>query len=117
MKKTILTSLISSAGLMLLIPFLAVTFAKSDAGMAICLILFYLLNPIFSIINGVWANPIKKLWYLPILPPVLFLAGVWIFFAPADPIFYVYAGIYLALGYISALINTLIIKLINSRKK
>ncbi len=113
MKKNILTSLISSAVLMILIPFLAVTFAKSDAGMAICFILFYAINPIFSLINGVWATPFKKMWCLPIIPPIFFLAGVWIFFELGEPAFLIYAIAYLVLGYISALITALI----KSRKK
>lgn len=111
MKKKLLTSIISSAVLMIIIPFLAVTFAKSDAGMAICFILFYAINPIFSIANGIWATPFKKMWFLPIIPPILFLAGVWIFFELGEPAFLIYAVAYLGLGYISALISALIKKL------
>ena len=53
--------------LMIGCPWLAATFAGS-AGMAVCLLLFFGVNPIFSAVCGVFAGKdIKRLWPLPIV--------------------------------------------------
>lgn len=79
-------------------PFLAVTFA-GDNGMAVCFLLFYALNPVFSIILGIYSGiHVQKLWYLPFLNAILFLAGTWLFFEFAEPDFILYAVIYLLIA-------------------
>ena len=45
-----------SAVVMLLLPWLAVTFIKGDGGMAVCFILFFAVNPIYSVTAGVFAG-------------------------------------------------------------
>ena len=97
---TILTAL-----LMVGCPFLAVTFAGS-AGMAVCFLLFFAVNPIYSIFCGAFAGrDIKTLLSLPILNALLFLAGVWLFFEPGEPAFLLYACCYLAIGITAMLIS------------
>lgn len=59
MKKLILW-IIASAVIMLAFPWLAVTFTKGDGGMAVCFILFFVLNPIYVICAGVYAGKDKK---------------------------------------------------------
>ena len=93
-----------SAFIMLVLPWLAVTFAPSDAGMAICLLLFYIINPIYSVVLGCIAGQkVRRFWILPLLSSLLFLAGVGILFTVRDPIFFGYAGIYLVLGLVAML--------------
>ena len=64
--KSIIIITISILILMIGCPWLAVTFAGT-AGMTVCFLLFYAINPLFSIACGVFAGKnIKKLWGFPI---------------------------------------------------
>ena len=56
MKKRVVLWLVVSAIIMLVLPWLAVTFVKGDAGMAVCFLLFYAINPIYSVIIGAVAG-------------------------------------------------------------
>ena len=91
--------------LMIGCPWLAVEFAGS-AGMAVCFILFFAINPIFSVMCGVSAGKnIKQLWGLPIIVAGLFLAGVWMFFEMGERVFLLYGSCYLVIGVIAMLIS------------
>ena len=109
--KKLLKGLLASAAVMLVLPWLAVTFVRSDAGMAVCFLLFYAVDPAYSILLGVFSgkDP-KKLWPLPILSAALFLAGVWLLFDRGESIFVLYAAVYLALGTAAMGITALIRK-------
>lgn len=96
MKKILLSVLI-----MILLPFLAVTFVKGDNGMAICFVLFYAINPLFSIYVGYKADK----WIYPVVNSLLFLMGVWIFFDIGEIAFVYYAIVYLLLGLITMFIK------------
>lgn len=105
MKKQLIIWSIISALVMLMLPWIAVAFAHGDTGMAICFILFYAINPIYSVLVGCQASKdVKNLWALPIISAVLFLIGTWIFFTITETIFIVYAVIYLVLGLIAMLV-------------
>ncbi len=100
-----------SAFIMFALPWCAVTFVKGDAGMAVCFILFFAVDPVHSLILGVFAGmDIKTMWCLPILSAVFFLAGTWIFFDPGETAFLLYAAIYLALGLAAMPVTALIRK-------
>lgn len=89
----------SAAVLMLLLPYLAVTFVKGDAGMAACFVLFYAVYPVYSVAAGVSAGrDMRHLWSLPVVSAALFLAGTWIFFSIGESAFLWYAAVYLGLG-------------------
>ncbi len=110
MKKLILW-IIASAVIMLAFPWLAVTFIKGDGGMAVCFILFFALNPIYVICAGVYAGKDKKrLWALPILTALFFLAGTWLFFDMGEKAFILYALVYLFLGITAMLVSMFIKK-------
>ena len=99
--------------LMIGCPWLAVEFAGS-AGMAVCFILFFAVNPLFSVVCGVFAGKdIKQLWALPIITAGLFLAGAWLFFEMKEIAFLLYCGCYLIIGVIVMLISALL----NKRKQ
>ena len=105
MKKIIIWTVMTFV-LMIGFPWLAVTFAGS-VGMAICFILFYAINPLFSVICGAFAGRnIKKYWILPIIVAVLFLAGTWMFFDMGEPAFVIYCGCYLVIGIVAMLISS-----------
>lgn len=86
---------------MILLPFLAVTFVKGDNGMAICFVLFYAINPLFSIYIGYSTDK----WIYPIVNSLLFLMGTWIFFDMGEIAFVYYAIVYLILGLITMFIK------------
>ena len=93
--KKMISWIIASAVIMLVFPWLAVTFVKGDGGMAVCFILFFALNPIYAIFAGVQASrDVKRFWALPMITAVLFLAGTWLHFDMGEPAFLLYALIY-----------------------
>lgn len=99
MKRRFFCWLAASAVIMLLLPYLAVTFVPGDGAMAVCFLLFYLIDPVFSLMIGSYAGRNwKQLWFLPVLSALLFLAGTWIFFDMGESAFLLYAAVYLALG-------------------
>ncbi len=110
MKKQFIVWSVISVLVMLGLPFMAVLFA-GDAGMMICVLLFYAWNPIYSVIIGsVAGKAVKELWPLPVISPVLFMIGVWIFFTMSEVMFIIYALVYLALGMAAMFISNLINK-------
>lgn len=100
-----------AAVIMLVAPWAAITFAKGDAGMAVCFVLFYAVNPLFSAAAGTFAGKdVKHLWSLPIISALLFLIGAWTFFDAGETAFILYAASYLALGLLAMLISLLVRK-------
>ena len=94
---------------MLIIPFITVNTVKSDAGMLVTMMLFFVVHPIVSIATGILAGKdIKFFWFTPILVAGLF----WVFssftYETAFPI--VYSIAYLVICAISMLTTCLIIK-------
>lgn len=111
MKKDFILWLVISIVIMLLFPFLAVTFVKGDSGMAVCFILFYAVNPIYSVVIGSFAGKdVKRLWSLPVISSILFLAGTWLLFDMGEIAFIVYAVVYFILGMLAMLVSFLISK-------
>lgn len=91
---------------MFVLPFAVAKLASECAGMALCMLLFLVINPIYSIILGVIAGRnIQKLWNLPIISAIAFLAGTWMFFDIHEPWFIVYAATYLCIGVVAMLIT------------
>ena len=109
MKKFIIWT-ISALILMLGFPWLSVTFAGSS-GMAVCFILFFAINPTFSVLCG-WSagKNIKQLYALPIITAGLFISGAWLFFEMGELAFLLYCSCYLIIGIISMLISAIIKK-------
>lgn len=107
LKTKILGWLACSAVVMLLLPWAAVTFINSNAGMAVTLLLFFVIDPIYAVAAGVFAGKdIKGLWSVPVIAAVLFLLGAWIFFDMGEGAFAIYAGVYLVIGIISMFVSS-----------
>ncbi len=101
--------LLLSAGLMLALPWIAVTFVPSKAGMTAVLLLFLVINPGHSMAAGYYAGKqIGRLWWVPAVSSGLFLAGAWLFFEKGELSFLTYAGIYYAIGMEAMLVSRLI---------
>ena len=110
MKKTIYY-LMASVFLLFILPWLAVTFVPNDAGMITTVFLLLAVNPVYSIIVGVFAGKnIKTLWWLPIFTIIIFLAGAWTFFEMGEPEFLLYGGCYLFIGIIAMLVRAFLHK-------
>ena len=92
------------------IPLLAVLFA-SHAGMAICILSFYLVNPMVSVGVGVFAGfDMKKRWYACLFTGTLFIITAWSLFTISEPMFLYYSAIYIVFSSLSMLTTSLIVK-------
>lgn len=115
MKRNIALLLISIL-VMVGLPGLTVAFAGHDAGMMLCFLLFFAIDPIYAVIGGIIAGTgIKGSWYQPFLTALLFLIGTWLFFDERETAFLRYAGSYLALG-LAAMAVTALLRRISKRK-
>lgn len=105
MKKYFCGWLIFSAVVMIGAPFAAVKFVAGDGAMALCFLLFYSINPAFSMITGAFsAKNVKQLWSLPIISALMFLVGAWLLFGIGESAFLLYAIVYAALGLASMMV-------------
>ena len=69
---------------------------KRTVPFAICFLLFFGGNPLYSLFLGVWSGgDIQKRWFQPLLSALLFLLGTWIFFTPGETAFLYYCAVYL----------------------
>ena len=72
MKKKYIMWLILSIVVMILLPWAAVTFVQGDARMAACFLLFFAVNPLYSVVIGILAGRnLKEMWSLPVISAVL----------------------------------------------
>lgn len=105
MQRRFVVWIVTTIILMIGIPWIAVTFA-GDAGMAICFLLFFAINPLYSCYSGIYAGKnIRSYWGIPLIVSGLFLAGTWIFFDMGEPAFLLYSGGYLVIGMTAMLIR------------
>lgn len=101
--------LLLSLGVMLLLPWMTVTFVQSDAGMTAVWLLFFVINPGYSMAAGYYSGKqISHLWWVPAFSAGAYLAGAWLFFDMGEPAFFTYTGIYFALGMEAMLVSRLI---------
>lgn len=106
MKKTIFLWLLLIVLVMFGLPFLAVRFVGGDAAMPVCWLLFFAINPLFSVFIGTLSG--KKLsarWLLPILSPILFVLAAWVIFDVGEKDFLIYGAVYLAIGVVAAIVS------------
>jgi len=109
LKRTYLKGIGITLAVMFVLPFAVAKLASECAGMALCMLLFLVINPIYSIILGIVAGRnINTLWNLPLISAVAFLAGTWIFFDIHEPWFIVYAATYLCIGIVAMLVTNYI---------
>lgn len=108
MKKNI-AALILIAVVMFLLPGATVVFAPHDAGMAICFVLFFGLNSLFSLYVGIYSGlNVKGRWCLPVINAAAFLLGVWTVFDWGNPDFYGFAIAYLVIAVL-AMVTTIVV--------
>ncbi len=95
---------------MFFIPLIVVKFAGS-AGMVVCFVMFFAINPLLSVFIGISSGKdIRKRWYLPLVNSLVFLISAWTIFDMGEIAFVWYSLVYLLIGYIVMIITTLIYK-------
>lgn len=105
-KRAIIIWLSVTIIVMFALPFAVAGLASECSGMALCMMLFFIVNPIYSAILGYrCGKDIKKMWSLPLVSALAFLAGTWIFFDIHELWFIVYATVYLAIGWTAMAIS------------
>lgn len=104
-KSTLFKWIILTITVMFILPLSVAKLSSECSGMALCMMLFLVINPLYSIILGfISGRNIRNLWNLPIISSVAFLAGVWLFFDINEPWFMAYAGVYLCISLITMFI-------------
>ncbi len=95
---------------MLLIPAVVLGISSSDAGMMVCITLFFAVDPAFSLAAGIFAGQdIKRRWFTAAFPPLTFLLSARIIFGADASDFTVYAVIYAAIS-ITTMLFTFLVK-------
>ena len=106
--KKIIRWIIAAVILMFGGPWLAIT-GPDTCGMGAFILLFFIINPIFVAVSGIFAGKsIKELWSLPLIVTCLYLAGAWLILEMGQTDFFFYCGLYLMIGLIFMLISRFI---------
>ena len=107
MKKTVFLTCGVTAAVMLGLPWLSVRLIQGMEALAVCMMLFFCVDPLCAVFTGVTAGKhLRKLWWIPAVNALAFLAGTWICFEPGETAFLMYAAVYLALGTFAMLVST-----------
>lgn len=100
--KAMIVWLTISVVIMIALPFAVVGLASECSGMALCMLLFFIVNPIYSAILGFCCGKdIRRMWNLPLVSSIAFLAGTWLFFDIKEVWFILYASVYLMIGWMA----------------
>lgn len=103
-KKKVFIILIALLIVMLILPLVSVRLVSFDAGMALLIVLFLILNPATVIVLSIMAGTdIKKLWWTPVLTAVVFPVFCAIVFKETVVELLVYSGLYLGIGVVAML--------------
>lgn len=105
-KKKICIAIVTMLVVMFILPLIAVHIVSSDAGMALCFILFFAVNPLMVIALSIMAGTeLRKLWWIPLLAAVLFPVFFGIVVKELLIDLFIYSALYLAVGLL-AMIGT-----------
>lgn len=107
MRKNIIWAILSLI-ILFGLPLLTSKFAGSN-GMALCFIMFFAINPVFFIFEGIASGKnIKSHWFLPIVSALIYLVSMWLIFDMGEIAFVIYSGIYLSIGIVTMIITMLV---------
>lgn len=117
MKKNI-AAVVAMFVIMFGLPWAAVTFAPSDAGMAICFVLFFGVNSAVSMFVGIFSGlAVKQRFWLPLVNAAIFLLGVWTVFDWGNPDFYGFSIAYLVISLFSMVAAIVVVRNIKKELK
>ncbi len=109
LKRTYLKWIGITLAVMFVLPLVAAKCVPPDFGMAVGILLFYIVNPFYCLIIGILAgNNMRGRWELPIISAVIIQLGTWLFFDMYDPVFLRYTVAYLCIGVLAMLITNYI---------
>lgn len=101
-RRVIRTWIAVTVAVMFVLPFAIARLASECSGMALCMTLFLIVNPIYAAILGFrCGRNIRQMWNLPLVPSVAFLAGAWLFFDVREVWLIIYAVCYLIIGWVA----------------
>lgn len=84
----------------LLIPFLTVKIIPADAGMAVCMLLFFLVYPfLFILLGALTSRDMKHFWWMPLVSAISFPLLYSLAMGGIIEELYAYSLIYAFLGY------------------
>ena len=99
-RKVIMIWIAVTIAVMFAMPFDVARLASECSGMALCMLLFLIVNPVYSAVLGYsCGKDIRRMWNLPLVSSVAFLAGTWLFFDIREVWFIIYATVYLIIGW------------------
>lgn len=97
--------------ILLLLPALVISISPSDAGMMVCITLFFMVDPAFCIAAGIFAGrDLRNRWFTALFPPVTFMISARLIFGADASDFSVYAVIYAAITAIVTLFTFLVMR-------
>ena len=106
--KTLSCWFIGSLVLFFGLPFISLKMESLD-GLGFILLLFFVINPLFFAIFGVYSGlKTKKRWYLPLIAVIFNLLGVWVTLDFGNLDFLVYCEYYIVISYVAMAITTII---------
>lgn len=118
MKNKILLSLALILLTMLLFPILVINFASADAGMALCFILFFIINPALVLaLTVISLKDLKKLFWLPLFSIIAFPLLFSIAVSGVVWELYIYSALYLLVSAVTVLIYLIRKNLFNGKRK
>ena len=108
MRSKIIVILSTILFVMLILPVIILNFANADSGLALCLILFFIVCPITVVILGAMAgSDIRALWWVPLVSALAFT----FFFSLAvgEMVYdlFIYSSFYFLISSVSALVSYL----------
>lgn len=105
-RRIIMMWLVATVAVRFALPFAVARLASECSGMALCMLLFFIVNPIYSAILGYrCGSNVRQMWNLPLGSSIAFLAGTWLFFDIREVWFIIYATVYLIIGWMAMGIN------------
>lgn len=114
MKSRFFRWLLISIVIMIILPWLTIDYAESDDYKNILFLLFFVINPLYSAVVGIFSGRnLLDLWAIPNITALLFLLGSWIFFdRDKSNAYLIYSGIYMLISLLCMLVTIYIRKIL-----
>ena len=100
--------------IMIGLPLLTELFVKGEGGFLVIFLMFYVIDPLWSALAGIFAGTdIRRLWSLPVISAILYLAGTWGIFEMGESAFVLMALVYLLTGVVFMGITYFVLRKVN----
>lgn len=108
-KHPLLFGTLLSAAVMIALPVCVFSFGTEVTGMMLILTVWFVVDPIWSILIGMYAgSDAAKRWPLPLISGALFVPGCWMGLSDYSADFLVYAGAYIFIAAAAMLVTALV---------